>query len=198
MTSCNVSLMSLLSCNGVNFPYKGDENHLFTNLVTNILCTFYVNPILRWHNEAQREETQNWSSVLNLNLPLLCALKCTLKLEISISPQIFEMWITTFLGIIAQIGAWNIPKMCMTINNTIINVILWKERMSCIYINEQRVRQSSISCQRQAAHWGIGTHLRQHLGTCLTSIRASVGLQNNLKHWGEKGTHALALRLIFI
>lgn len=59
MTSCNVSLMSLLSCNGVNFPYKGDENHLFTNLVTNIQCTYCVNPILRWHNEAQRQEIQS-------------------------------------------------------------------------------------------------------------------------------------------
>lgn len=125
MTSCNVSLMSLLSCNGVNFPYKGDENHLFTNLVTNILCTYYDNPILTWCNEAQSQEIESYSSVLNLNLILLGALKYTLKLEIHISPRIvFEVWVTAF-GVIPHIDIWNIPAMCMTINNIMIKIILW-------------------------------------------------------------------------
>lgn len=58
--------------------------------------------------------------------------------------------------------------------------------MRCIYINEQRVRQSSISYQRQTARWGIGTHLRQHLGTCSTSIMASTGLQKILNTMEKK------------
>lgn len=158
MTSCNVSLMSLLSCNGVNFPYKGDENHLFTNLVTNTLCVYCVNPIFRWHNWAQRQKRRSWSSVLSLNLALLCSLMCTLKLEVSISPQIFEKWIATFLGVIPQIDVWNIPKMCMTINTRMINLTLWHTARA------KRGWDVFILMSKEQGNLPSATRAKQHVG----------------------------------